>query len=762
MESKLWFKKPAAEWIAGLPVGNGRLAAMILGYTDRERISLNHEWLWYGKFRNKDNENRSMYLKEVRELLLAGKYEEGGLLANKAFAGEGIGYGRNNRVDPYQPAGDLYFELDHNNIQNYYRELDLETATVKVAYDTDGTRITRETIANFACGLIILRIAAVNGLIGGTFWLSRTEDSDCELSFNGKDLTIWMDGSFTGGIDFRVEAAARTKGGKVSIDDGRKLIIQDAEEIIIFLNIGTSAKGELPSEECSRYPVPESDWDTLYRQHVEEYQKHYKKLAMSLTINQGEHVPTDERLDELRRGGEDASLPLLYFNFGRYLLCSSSNGELPPNLQGKWNEEISPPWESDYHSDINLEMCYWAAESGNLQELTNALFLFIERFVPHARKAAKDLYGCNGVYFPIQIDPWGRSTPESNGWAVWIGAAAWLAQHMWWHYEYGQDTGFLRERAYPFFKEVAAFYESYLIEDEDGVFQIVPSQSPENRFTGCGNLPVSICVSSTMDVQLATDVLMHAIKASELLGVDEEKRTVWKDIVRRLPKMKIGSKGQLLEWNEEFEEVELGHRHLSHLFGLYPGDLITPEKTPELFEGARVSLERRLAGDGGHTGWSRSWVACCYARMGDAEKAWEHLNHLVRDFTTDSLLCLCPQKIFQIDGNLGGTAAVIEMLIQSYNEELHFLPALPKAWPSGKVVGLRDRGGYTVNMEWEAGNLVCAEVTPLKDRVCTVKYLDRRYKVQDGNGNMVDINWDGHYMNFNVFVKKTYYIVLTV
>lgn len=757
MNQKLWYTTPARDWLEGLPIGTGRLAAMVMGSAKRERIALNHEWLRTGTNRFRDTQKRSHLLSHVRKLLLAGRYEEGTQAGNDAFAGKGGISGEPNRVDPYQPAGDLYFELNHGVMHDYKRTLNLKTASVGVNYAADGKQFHRQYIAHLKEDLILVRITAEGKPFDCAIWLDRLYDPECELQFSTTTNLLEMDGSIENGIDFRVESQVWNQGGETSVIQDRKLVLADTREVLIAINIGTSANNTTPEKECEKNRLSTQDWQQLFDTHIREHSRHYGGLELTLPFDEPD-IPTDERMRTLRNGKSDPGLTLLYFNYGRYLLCASSaNAQLPPNLQGKWNEDLHPPWECDYHHDVNLQMNYWCAEPGQLQAYTDALFTYLENFVPHAKKAARDLYGCKGIVLPIQTDQWGRATPEAYGWAVWIGAAAWLAQHFWWHFEYGQDKEFLRARAYPFIKEVATFYETYLIEDEHGVLQIVPSQSPENRFPASGDkFPVSLCVSATMDIQLAHDALSHAVKASEILNVDADKRQTWQNMLERLPEMKIGSQGQLLEWNQEFEEVEPGHRHISHLFGLFPGDQITPERTPELFQAAIKSLKRRMANSGGHTGWSRAWVACCFARIGDGDRALEHLSHLITDFATDTLLDLHPPKIFQIDGNFGGTAAVLEMLLQSYHEELHFLPALPSAWPKGKVDGLRARGGYSVNIEWQDHRLTKAEITPLKDRQCMAKTSQQSFVVKDSSGNSVPITREENRIVFNVKSGQLY------
>ena len=764
---KLWYRAPAREWLEGLPIGTGRLAAMVLGTFRRERIALNHECLWKGINRERDNAVSRDALPEVRRLLLAGNYADGTRLARDAFGGGGGGSGRPQRVDPYQPAGDLYLEfLTPGPIADYRRELDLAAAGATVSYVTGGRRFTREYVADLVEDLILVRLTHDGEPFDCVAWLDRTHDADCELAFGtyaggpgggGEAARLTMAGEIHGGVDFRVRSDVWCRSGRRRVVDGRKLLCEGVTEAVLAVDVGVSAFGKSAAGECGARRLHQpgawdaADWSDLFRAHVGEHKRHFGSMQLEVALAQSEaaDLPTDERIRRARAGQPDPGLPLLYFHYGRYLLCASSaTAALPANLQGKWNEDLQPPWESDYHHDINLQMNYWIAEPAGMQRYVEALLQHIERFVPHAREAAMDLYGCRGVWYPIQTDAWGRSTPESHGWAVWIGAAPWLAQHLWWHWEYGRDTAFLRARAYPFFKEVAAFYEDYLVEDDAGVLQIVPSQSPENRFVGDGGPPVSICVSATMDVILARAALEYATRSAEILDLDPELRRRWRGMAARLPELQIGRHGQLQEWNEDFDEVEPAHRHVSHLVGLYPGDLLDPERTPALWRAAEVSLERRLAAGGGHTGWSRAWVACLFARLGRAEDAWDHLNRLITDFATDSLLDLHPPRIFQIDGNLGGAAAVIEMLLQSYRGELHLLPALPAAWPEGSVSGLRARGGVTVAMAWRNGELVEATLEASVAGPCTVLHVPEHWQVTDAAGREVPVTRNGHRITF--------------
>ncbi len=567
--------------------------------------------------------------------------------------------------------------------------------------------------------------ADTEGALAFTAELTRTLDPDCKLTTWASPHSLGLEGLFEEGIAFAAEARLFVEGGYTSGHE-REVLVGEAKSAWIALTMATNYECPDPVSCCTeRLDLLSRDFDEVLEAHTREHKTLFTRVSLDLPGDEElESLPLEERLARVRTGEDDPSLPALYFNYGRYLLMASSrNSDQPANLQGLWNAELAPPWDADFHQDVNLEMNYWLAEICNLPECTAPLFEFVWRAVPYAKDAANKLYGCKGVCFPITDDVWARCTPESPGWDIWTGAAAWLAQHFWQRWEFSGEEEFLREQAYPFYKLVAEFYLDYLVQAEDGKLVTVPSQSPENRFRG-GAEPVSIGVASTMDLVFVRETFERCLAASQLLGLDDPLRPDWLYALEHLADFHIGRKGQLQEWLEDFEEVEPGHRHYSHLVGVFPGELMTPERLPELFTAARVSLELRLAAGGGHTGWSRAWTAALWARFLEGNLAFEHIQELLRQFTTPSLLDLHPPHIFQIDGNFGATAAMAEMLLQSQRGFIHLLPALPEAWSEGKVTGLCARGGFVVDITWRNDEFVEASILSRKGGKCLIMAPD--------------------------------------
>jgi alpha-L-fucosidase 2 len=759
---KLWYRQPATQWTEALPVGNGRLGAMVFGGVNKERLQLNEVSLWSGGPQDADNPEALAALHEVRKLIFQGKYTEADALAAKKLVCKGGGSRRASSsralYGSYQTLGDLTLTFDDpNETSAYRRELDLDTATAGVSYRQGGATFTREVFSSAADQALVVRLTCNKpGRIRCTADLSRPERFSTKVEgTDGLTMTGQMnDGQDgTSGIKYVARLRAVTEGGTVSpIDDC--LRIEGANAVTLLLAAGTDYRLQPPGyrgnvpEETTAVQLAQAaakSYPVLRSRHVADYQCLFRRVSLDLGHGAAADgsvgdVPTDERLQAERGGTDDARLIELYFQFGRYLLISSSRpGSLPANLQGIWADGVQVPWNGDYHCNINVQMNYWPAEVCNLAECHLPLFDLIDSLRPSGRHTAQVHYGADGWTVHTITNVFGFTSPgESPSWGLFPAAGAWLCQHLWEHYAFGGDRQFL-EKAWPIMRESAQFYLDFLVEDpRTGKLVSGPVNSPENRFITPDGQRASLCMGPAMDQEIIWDLFTNVLESAQALGIEDEFVKRVREARVRLLGPQIGSDGRLLEWSQEFQEAEPGHRHMSHLFALHPGRQITVTGTPVLAAAARKSLEFRLAHGGGHTGWSRAWIINFWARLHDGEKAHENVVALLAKSTLPNLFDTHPP--FQIDGNFGGSAGIAEMLLQSHTGEIHLLPALPRAWPSGYIRGLLARGGFTVDIAWENGRLTAAGITGVRNGPCKVRYGDRTVQLDATAGTTIHLN----------------------
>lgn len=746
---RLWYDKPATEWMTeALPIGNGYMGAMFFGGVEREQIQFAEGSLWSGgpgsgaEYNFGVRKDAWKNLPKVRELLNKGKMKEAHKLASRQLTGVINNQSRTAQFGDYgaqQTMGDLFISVEHKGeLENYKRELDLTDGEGKVSYELAGQKYSRTYLGSYPAKAMVYKFE-------GSTKTNYTIEYDSPHQKNNETFknSIYSYRGEVKGNGMQFETCLRIEtDGDVVFEDG-KLKISEAKVFTIYHVAATDYTLEYPNykgfdfvadNKNSLKKLEGKSYEEIRTEHQKDYQSLFSRVELNLGENTRDAVPTDQRLKEYSKGTSDPGLEQIYFQYSRYMMIAASRpGTMPLHLQGKWNNSTNPPWACDYHMNINQQMLYWPAEVTNLDECHLPLFDYMESLVEPGKVSAKEFFNTRGWIVNTMNNPFGYTSPGWGfPWGFFPGGAAWLCQHAWEHYDFTRDKQFLKETAYPLMKEAALFWIDYLTVDENGYLVSSPSYSPEHG---------GISRGASMDHQMAWDLLNNCVQACEVLGVDEEFKKEAKVVRDKICPPMIGKWGQLQEWKEDVDDPENKHRHVSHLYALHPGKQITTKTTPELAEATKVSLNAR--GDSG-TGWSLAWKVNFWARLKDGDRAYKLFRRLLRPTgqqgtemmsgggSYSNLLCAHPP--FQLDGNMGGCAGIAELLVQSHTGVIELLPALPSDWKDGSVKGLKARGGFEVNIEWNEGKLIQAEIVGNEGATGTFKYdgKSKEYTIPKG------------------------------